>query len=37
MMTSMDVVELNPFLDNKNISAERAVNLIQSAFGRSII
>lgn len=36
-MTSMDVVELNPFLDHRNISAERAVTLIQSAFGRSIL
>ena len=36
-MTSMDVVELNPFLDLKNVSAERAVNLVQSAFGRSIL
>ena len=37
LMVSMDMVELNPFLDNKNISAERAVNLIQSAFGHTII
>lgn len=36
-MTSMEVVELNPFLDQANISAERAVSLIQSAFGRSIL
>ena len=36
-MTSMDVVELNPFLDTKNVSAERAVTLVQSAFGRSIL
>ena len=36
-MTSMEVVELNPFLDQANISAERAVTLIQSAFGRSIL
>ncbi len=36
-MISMDVVELNPFLDQANISAERAVTLIQSAFGRSIL
>lgn len=37
LMTSMEVVELNPFLDQANISAERAVTLIQSAFGRSIL
>ncbi len=36
-MVSMDVAELNPFLDDKNVSAERAVTLIQSAFGRSIL
>lgn len=36
-MISMEVVELNPFLDQANISAERAVTLIQSAFGRSIL
>ena len=36
-MLAMDVVELNPFLDNKNISAERAVSLIRSAFGESIL
>lgn len=36
-MTSMEVVELNPFLDQANISAERAVALVQSAFGRSIL
>ena len=36
-MTSMEVVELNPFLDLANISAERAVTLIQSALGRSIL
>ena len=36
-MTSLEVVELNPFLDHANISAERAVTLIQSALGRSIL
>ncbi len=36
-MISMEVVELNPFLDQANISAERAVTLIQSAFGSSIL
>ncbi|MFK8053898.1 MAG: arginase [Woeseiaceae bacterium] len=36
-MTSMEVVELNPFLDIGNVSAERAITLIQSAFGRSIL
>lgn len=36
-MISLEVVELNPFLDHANISAERAVTLIQSALGRSIL
>ncbi|RVU82800.1 arginase [Leucothrix sargassi] len=36
-LLAMDVVELNPFLDQKNVSAERAVLLIQSALGRSIL
>ncbi len=36
-MTSLEIVELNPFLDHANISAERAVTLIQSALGRSIL
>ncbi|NNF16713.1 MAG: arginase [Gammaproteobacteria bacterium] len=37
LMTSMEVAELNPFLDQANVSAERTVTLIQSAFGRSIL
>ena len=36
-MLAMEVVELNPFLDLANVSAERAVTLIQSAFGRNIL
>jgi arginase len=36
-MTSMEVVELNPFLDHRNVSAERAITLIESAFGRDIL
>jgi arginase len=36
-MTSMDVVELNPLLDNGNISAERTLHLILSALGKSIL
>ena len=34
---ALEVVELNPFLDHANVSAERAVTLIQSALGRSIL
>jgi arginase len=36
-MTSMEVVELNPFLDHGNVSAERTKELILSAFGNSIM
>lgn len=36
-MLAMDMVELNPFLDERNISAERAVALIRSALGESIL
>jgi arginase len=33
----MDVVELNPFLDQGNVSAERTISLIKSAFGNRVI
>jgi arginase len=36
-MLSMDVVELNPVIDEGNISAERTVGLILSAFGKQIL
>lgn len=36
-MTSLEVVEVNPILDNRNQSAEFAVELIQSGFGKKII
>ena len=36
-MLSMEIVELNPFLDQANISAKRAVGLIRSAFGQQIL
>jgi len=36
-MTSLEVVELNPFLDQGNVSAERTIHLITSALGKSII
>ena len=36
-MSSMEVVEVNPILDNRNQSAEFAVELIQSAFGKKIM
>ena len=36
-MKSMEVVELNPFLDQGNVSAERTLHLITSALGKSIL
>jgi arginase len=36
-MLSMEIVELNPFLDEGNISAERALELLLSAMGKSIL
>ena len=36
-MVSMEIVELNPFLDTGNVSAERALGMIQSALGKRIL
>lgn len=36
-LLSMEVVELNPFLDERNISAKRTLQLILSAMGKSIL
>jgi arginase len=36
-MLSMDIVELNPVLDTRNRTAEFAVGLVLSAFGRRIL
>lgn len=36
-ITSMDMVEVNPILDIQNKTAELAVELIESAFGRRIM
>ncbi len=36
-MTSMEIVEVNPILDDRNRSAELAVELVSSAFGKRII
>lgn len=36
LVNSMDMVEVNPVLDNKNSTAELAAELIQSAFGKRI-
>ncbi|MEM1373645.1 MAG: arginase [Pseudomonadota bacterium] len=37
LMTSMDLVELNPFLDTRGQTARLMVDLCASAFGRSIL
>lgn len=36
-MTSLEMVEVNPIVDNRNQSAEFAVELMQSAFGKKIL
>jgi arginase len=36
-MTSLELVEVNPIVDNRNQSAEFAVELMQSAFGKKIL
>ena len=36
-LLSMEIAELNPFLDEGNISAERAMELLLSAMGKSIL
>lgn len=36
-MTSLEIVEVNPILDEHNTSAEFAVELVQSAFGKRIL
>lgn len=37
LLTSLEIVELNPFLDKGNVSAERTLELILSALGKSIL
>ncbi|CAN5856020.1 arginase [soil metagenome] len=37
LMTSLEVVEANPILDDRNASAVFAVELVQSAFGKRIL
>jgi len=36
-LQSLEIVELNPFLDERNISAKRTLELILSAMGKSIL
>ena len=37
VMTSLEMVEVNPILDDRNSSALFAVELVQSAFGKKIL
>jgi arginase len=37
IVTSLDVVEVNPILDDRNETAELAVELVASLMGRQII
>jgi arginase len=37
VMTSLEMVEVNPILDQENASAAFAVELVQSAFGKKIL
>ncbi|QNH18808.1 arginase [Xanthomonas sp. SS] len=36
-MGSLDIVELNPVLDHRNLTAELAVDLVESLFGKSTL
>jgi len=36
-MSSLELVEVNPIIDNRNQSAEFAVEMVQSAFGKKIL
>jgi Arginase/agmatinase/formimionoglutamate hydrolase, arginase family len=36
-MTSLDVAELNPFLDERGKTARLMVDLVASLFGRSVM
>jgi arginase len=36
-MGSLDIVELNPALDHRNATAELAVDLVESLFGKSTL
>jgi arginase family enzyme len=36
-MASLDIAEVNPILDNRNISARLATELVASSMGRRIL
>ena len=37
LLGSIDIVELNPALDTRNVTAELAVDLLESLFGKSTL
>jgi arginase len=37
LLASLDIVELNPALDVRNRTAELAVDLVESLFGKSTL
>jgi len=37
VMTSLELVEVNPIIDHRNTSAQFAVELVESAFGKKIL
>ena len=36
-MGSLDIVELNPIIDTRNLTAELVVELVESLFGKSTL
>src|SRR3989339_542623 len=36
-MRSLDIMELNPVIDSRNVTAEIAVDLVESLFGKSTL
>ena len=36
-MASLDIMELNPVIDTRNVTAEVAVDLVESLFGKSTL
>ena len=37
LLASLDIMELNPALDERNRTAELAVDLVESLFGKSTL
>jgi arginase len=36
-LLSLDIVELNPVIDTRNLTAELVVDLVESLFGKSTL